>query len=76
MAVLVVGPIFAYNGKDLTTRIADRNNDSFSNGDFLWYSGHISFIGRMNPTTGVVNTGKFLHCRRGGGKTNSHFARR
>ena len=29
----------------------------------------------MNPNNGIVNTGKFLHCRRGGGKTNSHFAR-
>ena len=43
--------IFAYNAKDLTTPVADQNNDRFTDGTFSCATScHISFIGKLRPS--------------------------
>ncbi|MGB3590032.1 MAG: hypothetical protein WBA23_26030, partial [Tunicatimonas sp.] len=41
--------IFAYNGKDLKTKVADQNNDFFTDGTNSSGPSHITFLSRINP---------------------------
>jgi len=67
--------IFAYNGKDLTTTIAENGNDYFTDGTNSCGPCHITFLGNVNPGNGTVTNGKFFHGRLSGGKTNTHRVR-
>ncbi len=67
--------VFAYNGKDLSTKVADKQNDFFTDGTNSCGSCHITFLGRIDPLNGTVLTGKFFHGRLSGGKTNTHRVR-
>ena len=67
--------IFAYNGDDLETKIALDNNDFYTDGTNSCGACHITYVARVNPQTGIATKGKFIHGRRGGGKTNSHQVR-
>lgn len=64
--------IFAYNGKDLSTKVANNGNDFFTDGTNSCGSCHITFLGRVDVSTGEVERGKFFHGRLSGGKTNTH----
>jgi hypothetical protein len=67
--------MFAYNGKDLSTKVAHQGNDFFTDGTNSGGAGHITFVCRIDPTDGVVQRGKFFHARLSNGKTNTHRVR-
>lgn len=64
--------VFAYDGKGLSNKVALNGNDFFTDGTNSCGSCHITFMGKITPTTGVVEKGKFVHARLSGGKTNTH----
>lgn len=64
--------VFAYDGKGLSNKIAQNGNDFFTDGTNSCGPCHITFLGRITPTTGVVEKGKFVHARLSSGKTNTH----
>ncbi len=64
--------VFAYDGQGLTNKVALEGNDYFSDGTNSCGPCHITFMGRINATNGVVEKGKFLHARLSSGKTNTH----
>lgn len=68
--------VFAYNGKDLQTRVANNGNDFFTDGTNSCGPCHITFLGRIDPESGTVERGKFFHARLSNGKTNTHRVRR
>ena len=64
--------VFAYDGQGLTNKVALNGNDYFTDGTNSCGPCHITFLGKITPTTGVVTQGKFLHTRLSNGKTNTH----
>ncbi len=64
--------VFAYDGQGLTNKVALDGNDFFTDGTNSCGSCHITFMGRVNPASGLVEKGKFVHARLSGGKTNTH----
>ena len=64
--------VFAYDGKGLTNKVALNGNDYFTNGTNSCGSCHITFLGKLDPTNGLVEKGKFVHARLSSGKTNTH----
>jgi len=62
----------AYNGKDLTTPIAQNGNDFYTDGTNSCGPCHITFLGQVDPSTGTATRGKFFHGRLSSGKTNTH----
>lgn len=64
--------VLAYNGKNLTDKIADKGNDFYTDGTNANGACHITFLGRINPTDGTVEQGRFFHGRLSNGKTNTH----
>jgi len=63
--------IFAYNGIDLETKTAT-GGDNYANGTNSCGACHITYLGRIDPLTGEVKKGLFLHARLSSGKTNTH----
>lgn len=63
--------IFAYNGKDVTTKTAIAGDD-YNNGTNSCGSCHITYLAQISPTDGTVEKGIFIHGRRSDGKTNTH----
>lgn len=64
--------VLAYNGKDLTTPIAQNGNDFYTDGTNSCGPCHITFVGQVDPSTGTATRGKFFHGRLSSGKTNTH----
>ena len=64
--------VFAYDGQGLTNKIALNGNDYFTDGTNSCGSCHITFLGKIDPTNGLVEKGKFVHARLSSGKTNTH----
>ncbi len=64
--------VFAYDGKGLTNKVALNGNDFFTDGTNSCGSCHITFLGKIDPTNGLVEKGKFVHARLSSGKTNTH----
>lgn len=64
--------VFAYDGQGLTNKIALNGNDYFTDGTNSCGSCHITFLGKLTPSTGIVTKGKFVHARLNSGKTNTH----
>ncbi len=64
--------VFAYDGQGLTNKIALNGNDFFTDGTNSCGACHITFLGKIDPTNGLVKKGKFVHARLSNGKTNTH----
>lgn len=68
--------VYAYNGLEINgTKTALEGNDAYSDGVNSCGPCHITYLAKINPSSGEVIKGKFIHARLTSGKTNTHRVR-